>query len=604
MMIDTFRKLYDLLEPRERRNALLLLVMTLIQGLVEAAGVASILPFMAVLSNPQLIHSNPYLAAAYNRLAFADQTSFLIFLGLSALMVLLGRIGVTALTSYATMRYTQMRSFTLSVRLLENYLSRPYHWFLDRHSAGMVKAVLSEIDEVVNGSLMPAFALVAQLIVISCLVSIVVIAEPRVALLTIFIVGTAYTLVYVALRSYLGKLGQDRWAANRQRFEIANEMLSGIKEVKIRGLEHPYLRRFTNSARRFAHRKARYAVVNQMPRHFLEALAMASVMTIMLLLIINANGDLSKVLPVLALYTLAGLRLLPAVQKVYAQLVSLRFGGAALDAIHADLMEVRTSLLLRGSRSRLSLHYCIELHGVTFTYPKADRPALADISLRIAAGTSVGFVGQTGAGKTTLVDIIIGLLEPQEGEVKVDGTRIAADNIRDWQQAIGYVSQHIFLADDSVAANIAFGVPPHKIDMQKVERVSRMAELHAFVAQELPRGYQTRVGERGVRLSGGQRQRIGIARALYHEPDVLVFDEATSALDNLTERAVIDAMRNLARQKTILIIAHRLSTVRACDQLFLLDHGQLKAVGTYDELVKTDKTFGKMAEQEPLQPQF
>jgi ABC-type multidrug transport system fused ATPase/permease subunit len=341
-----------------------------------------------------------------------------------------------------------------------------------------------------------------------------------------------------------------------------------------------------------------------MPRHFLEALAMASVMTIMLLLLISAKGDLSKVLPVLALYAFAGLRLLPAVQKLYANLVSLRFGGSALDAIHGDLKEGRTSLPLQDSTRRLSLHESIELQRVTFTYPKAERPALDDISLQIPVRTAVGFVGRTGAGKTTLVDTIIGLLEPQQGEVKVDGTRIVANNVRDWQQAIGYVPQHIFLADDTLAANIAFGVAPHKIDMQTVERVSRIAELHSFVMQETPLGYMTRVGERGVRLSGGQRQRIGIARALYHDPDVLVFDEATSALDNLTERAVIDAMRNLAQQKTILIIAHRLSTVRACDQLFLLDHGQLKAVGNYDELVESDKTFSQMAAQESLQPHF
>jgi ABC-type multidrug transport system fused ATPase/permease subunit len=207
----------------------------------------------------------------------------------------------------------------------------------------------------------------------------------------------------------------------------------------------------------------------------------------------------------------------------------------------------------------------------------------------------VGFVGKTGAGKTTLVDVVIGLLEPDRGEVTADGVPITRDNVREWQQAIGYVPQHVFLVDDTVAANVAFGLPPPKIDMDAVERACRMAALHEFITQELPQGYATRVGDRGVRLSGGQRQRVSIARALYHDPDVLVFDEATSALDNDTEAAIMDAVRSLARRKTILIVAHRLSTVRACHQIVLLEHGQVKAKGSYDELVQCDPAFRKMA---------
>jgi ABC-type multidrug transport system fused ATPase/permease subunit len=232
---------------------------------------------------------------------------------------------------------------------------------------------------------------------------------------------------------------------------------------------------------------------------------------------------------------------------------------------------------------------------VTYAYPNATRPALDDISLRIAARTTIGFVGATGAGKTTLVDVVLGLLEPQSGHVLVDGTSIHPDNIRAWQRSIGYVPQQIFLADDTVAGNIAFGVPREKIDMQAVERAAKCAELHAFVLEGLPQGYQTEVGERGIRLSGGQRQRIGIARALYHDPAVLIFDEATSALDNLTERAVMDAIHNLTHVKTILVIAHRLSTVRPCEQIFFLDRGRLRAVGTYDQLLAGDPIFQGLA---------
>ena len=248
----------------------------------------------------------------------------------------------------------------------------------------------------------------------------------------------------------------------------------------------------------------------------------------------------------------------------------------------------------------LSLHDALpiselQLDNITYSYPQAEHPALIDLSLTIPAKTTVGLVGSTGAGKTTVVDIIMGLLVSQQGEMRVDGIPITGGAIRDWQNNLGYVPQHIFLTDDTVAANIAFGTPPNEIDQDAVERAARIADLHHFVMEELPNGYQTMVGERGIRLSGGQRQRIGIARALFHDPDVLVLDEATSALDNLTEKAVMDAVHNLGHRKTIILIAHRLSTVRECDVIFLLEHGKLKASGTFTELVERDESFSLMA---------
>jgi ABC-type multidrug transport system fused ATPase/permease subunit len=599
--MQTLRKLFDLLDRRERRNALLLLSLMLLQGVVEMAGVASIYPFMAVLANPTLVDSNPYLSQVYARLGFTSHASFLVLLAVAALAVIMTRIAVTAFTSYATARYAQLRSFTLSTRLLENYLSRPYAWFLNHHSSGMAKAVLSEVEEVVSGSLMRSFDLIAQGIVAACLVSLVLFVETRVAVTAILLVGAGYGTIYLLLRNYLGRIGTDRFVANRQRFQIANEMLSGIKDVKIRGLEHTYLRRFSGIAHRFARRKATYVALNQLPRHVMEALAIGSLMTIVLLLLINARGDLSKALPVLALYAFAGLRLIPKVQSIYGNLVSLRFNSHALEDIHRDLTESGVTSLPAAGDARLSLNRVLELRHVTFTYPEAERPALIDVSLSIYAKTTVGLVGSTGAGKTTLADVILGLLEPQQGEIIVDGRAIAFENIRGWQQGIGYVPQQIFLIDDSIAANVAFGVPSHKIDMKAVERACRMAELHAFVEGELPQSYATAIGERGVRLSGGQRQRIGIARALYHDPALLVLDEATSSLDNLTEQAVMDALRNLANLKTIVIIAHRLSTIRACDELFLLEQGRLKASGSYQVLVDKDSVFRQMAAREPRQ---
>jgi ABC-type multidrug transport system fused ATPase/permease subunit len=297
------------------------------------------------------------------------------------------------------------------------------------------------------------------------------------------------------------------------------------------------------------------------------------------------------------------MRLMPALQQVYGALTRLRFGKTSLEALHRDLLEteqVGVSSVVRGcaeTQKVLQLKETIELDDIVYTYPLAEQPALKSLSLIIPAYTTVGLVGSTGAGKTTIVDLILGLLEPQQGHLRIDGHKISVERMQAWQRNIGYVPQSIFLTDDTVGANIAFGVPSRQVDPTAVERAARIAELHNFVINEMPKGYDTMIGERGVRLSGGQRQRIGIARALYHDPEVLVLDEATSALDNLTEKALMAAVHNLGHRKTIIMIAHRLSTVRECDQIYILDKGGLEAQGTYKELMEANDVFRTMANQ-------
>jgi len=334
-------------------------------------------------------------------------------------------------------------------------------------------------------------------------------------------------------------------------------------------------------------------VIRQLQRFVLEAIAFGGMLLVVLYLM-TQSSSFASALPIIALYAFAGYRLMPALQQIYGAVIQLRFAGAALDALHADLMSLQPA---RPSPSQDALPFgqVIMLNKVQYRYPNAPRPALKNLTLAIPARATVGLVGATGSGKTTTVDLILGLLEPQEGTLEVDGKVIAEHNKRAWQRTIGYVPQQIYLADDTVAANIAFGLDAKDINYAAVERAARIANLHDFVLNELPQKYQTTVGERGVRLSGGQRQRIGIARALYHNPQVLILDEATSALDNLTEKAVMEAVHNLGHEITIILIAHRLSTVKACDQIFLLEKGELKAQGKFDELTAASERFRGMA---------
>ena len=591
--MQTLHQLLDLLSAPERRRAYLLLGMILLMALCDMVGVASIMPFMAVLANPEVIETNAVLNTLYTRLGFTDPQQFLFLLGSLVFVLLVFSLAFKALTTYAQLRFIQMREYTIGKRLVEGYLHQPYDWFLSRHSADLGKTVLTEVEKVITLGLRPMLLMIAHGAVAMALLVLLIAVDPLLALTVGLVLGGAYGLIYTVTRRYLRQIGSERLAANQARFTAVGEGFGAAKDVKINGLEDAYTRRFAQPAQTYARHQASAQAIAQLPRFALEAIAFGGMLLVMLYLLAQ-SGDFANVLPVVALYAFAGYRLMPAVQNIFASMTNLRFAGPALTALHADLMSLSSARDGQGSRP-MPLNTAITLDAVEYTYPNAPEPALKQLSLTVPARSTVGLVGTTGCGKTTTVDVILGLLTPQHGKLLVDGTPITPANRRSWQRAIGYVPQQIYLSDDTVAANIAFGVDPDSIDQQAVERAARIANLHGFVVDELPKQYQTTVGERGVRLSGGQRQRIGIARALYHNPQVLILDEATSALDNLTEQAVMDAVHNLGNAITIILIAHRLSTVRDCDTIFLLDKGRLAGQGTFNQLTNDHAGFRAMA---------
>ncbi len=572
----------------------------LLMGVFELVGVASVLPFLSVLANPSAIETRPVFAMIAVVLGLTSPQQFLMVLGgFTVAMVLIGAT-VKSVTIYAFSRFSRMREYTIASRLLGTYLNQPYVWFLNRHSGDLGKTILSEVAAATNGVMLPAMRLLAFGIITLMLVVLLFVVNPLAALGGLFIIGGGYLLSFAVTRRYLGNIGAARVRANQARFEAAQEAFGGFKDVKLHALERHYLQRFAAPARRYAHYQAASQVIGEIPRHLLEALLFGAMMIFLLGLLSTAadRATFENILPTLGVFAFAGARIFPAVQNVYRSVSQMRFNRAALDTLHADFCDHQpaTTASAPAVGADMSLGHRVTFDDVHYTYPAAPQPALRGLSLEIRANTTVGIVGASGAGKTTAVDVLLGLLTPERGAIAVDGVPVERTNLRAWQQRLGYVPQHIFLTDDSIAANIAMGRAPGDIDMAAVERTSRIAELHRFVEKELPGGYLTQVGERGVRLSGGQRQRIGIARALYHDPDVLILDEATSALDNLTERAVMDAVHNLAHAKTIILIAHRLSTVRNCDTIFVLEHGRCTAADTFDALVERHGTFRQLAQ--------
>ncbi len=590
----SLKKLLDLLDKKERRQSAMLMGMVLIMALLDVVGVASIMPFMGVLANPGLVETSPILNFAYTGLGFETPLEFLFALGIVAFILLIASLIFKALTTYLQIRFSLIQEFSISKRLVEGYLHQPYSWFLNRHSADLGKTILSEVSAVIYGGFIPLMNLIANSAVTIALLFLLIVVDPYLALSVVAVLGITYGIIFKLMSSWLGRLGQARISANQERFTAVIEAFGAAKEVKVGGLEHVYIQRFATPAEVYAKGQATTQVIAQLPRFLLEAIAFGGMLLVVLNLMAR-SGSFSVALPIVALYAFVGYRLMPALQNIYAAFTQLRFVGPALNLLHADLKSINLVANSCGAWIEpMPLTKSISLNQVTYKYPSAQESALKDINLTISAHTTVAFVGTTGSGKTTIVDVILSLLDPQEGQLIVDGKTITAANRRQWQRAIGYVPQQIYLADDSVAANIAFGVSKKDIDQNLIERAAKIANLHDFVTQKLPQGYASLIGERGVRLSGGQRQRIGIARALYHNPKVIILDEATSALDNLTEQAVMEAVNNLSHEITIILIAHRLSTVRNCDQIFLLESGRVTASGTYEELTKASYLFASM----------
>lgn len=595
-MFNIIRKILDLLSAREKYQLYLIFSGLVIKAFIEMAGIASIMPFMAVISSPNVINTNRWLKQAYDFLGFTSLQRFLFLLGLLLLGLMVFSNLFKALMTWMTLRYDNRLNYTLARRLLAQYLARPYDFFLNRNTADMGKNVLAEVRNVISGVLSSGMSALSNILVSFFIMALLLAVDPLIAITIGAVLGGVYGMIYYFVRHRLSRISLEQVDANSMKYKTAGEALSGIKDLKILGRELVFLERYAVHAQRHALNNVSAGIISQLPRYALEVIGFGGILLIVLYFL-GVEKNSGQMVPLLALYAFAGYRLLPAIQDIFANITSVRFNLAALDVLHRDLMEDRgeTDPEINLARSEdlypLTFARSIELRNVTFHYSGVQDPVLKGICLTIAPNTTSGFVGATGSGKTTTVDIILGLLTPSSGQLLVDGIEINADNLACWQHNLGYVPQNIFLCDDTLTNNIAFGVPESEIDMAAVARAARIANLADFVEKELPEGYETVIGERGVRLSGGQRQRIGIARALYRDPAVLIMDEATSALDGITEEAVMDAISNLSRKKTIIMIAHRLTTVKDCDIIYVLENGRIVAQNTYKELHKSSEWF-------------
>jgi ABC-type multidrug transport system fused ATPase/permease subunit len=595
-MIDTIRKALTLLDRSERWKLVLLLLFSGFNGLAQIAGIGSIMPFIGVLTNPGLVQEKALLRWVHDQVGAPDSHTFLLMLGGAVLVTFVLSNVFIAFTQWFTYRFSQANQYRLSMRLFDAYLRKPYVYHLQRNSADTGKNILTETQTFTRQVLLAGLQAVGYSVSGLFIILFLIWLNPLVAAAAVGIIGGGYGLVYMGLRVRLRLLGRIRLRANTARFKAANETFGAIKEIKVAGNEAAFLDRYSAEAKRFTDAVATHQILRNMPRHLVEVVGLGSVL-LMVLLLVGLGYETTAIAPLVGVYLVAGHRLFPCFLHIYLGISGLRADGPVVDALYADLSDTQDD---DGPRElelveKLPFRKAVEIQDLTFTYPGAEYPSLRGVNLRIPCGTSVAFVGETGAGKTTLADIIIGLLRSQKGRILIDGVALNDENIRRWRANLGYVPQHIYLLDDTITRNIAFGVPDSQINPAAVEWAARIANVHEFVSNELPHGYNTVVGERGIRLSGGQRQRIGIARALYHDPELLVLDEATSSLDNATEDAVQKAIDQAAEAKTLIIIAHRLSTVRNCDLVYVLRKGRIVAQGTYETLLDGNAQFRALA---------
>jgi ABC-type multidrug transport system fused ATPase/permease subunit len=590
-------RLRPLLGPRDRLRFTALLLLQGVAAVTEIVGISLLFPFIAIATDATLMQRNAALSWIYAKLGFESAYAFLVFSGLAVVGGILAASLAGAGATWATQRFAHSFGNRISQRLLGSHLAGPYELILHRNPSALVVEVVDEAWRLVNYVVVPALQVAGRACVVILVAILMLAADPLLGVIVTALLGGAYVILYFVVHGHLSRLGEASASSLRERYRVVQEAIGGIREIKLFQGEAFFLSRFEAHSRVHADSQVSSALISALPRYAMEAVAFATV-ALGVLYLAARTDNVAHFVPILALYAVAGYRLIPSLQQIYAGLSQLRFGVANVGSLLGDTHRLAARRAHAGDEpepAELAFASEIRVAEVSFAYQGRPRPALRNLSLTIPRGSLVGLVGRSGSGKTTTLEILLGLLQPSSGGVYIDGVRLDGRNMRAWQRRIGYVPQNPYLSDDSIARNIAFGLPDEKIDWSRVEQAGILANAHAFVSS-MPEGYRTRAGDRGVGMSGGQRQRIAIARALYRDPSVVVFDEATNALDAASEQPILETQRSLAGQRTVIIVAHRAAVVQHCNPIFVLDEGRLADGGTYDELMARSEAFRALAQ--------
>jgi len=594
--MSSYKKIFHIFNKKEKRKFISLAFALLITGLLEVIGIASILPFMQLIATPNAIEMNKWLSAIYVFFNFEDPRQMLIYSGIGIMCLIAFSNLFSIFATWLQYKFSWDVAHNLSTRLLTTYINKPYNFFINSNTSQLRAYIISEVNSLIGGIVIPIIEIFSRTFVSLVIFALLLKVDTQIALVMCCTLGGAYSLIYLAQRNLLKKIGNHRINMNLLRFQSLQELLDGIKTVMVYNKQQFFYSRYEEASKEFCAVQPKYNLMLAAPKNILEILAFCSILGITMYLFIKFQ-TIDAALPRLSLYAVAGYRLLPALQRVFAAVAKLRHNLPVLDRLYDDLVKSLDYQQISDSELAVfELRESIELDRVSFEYEDSEHKVINNFNLNISNGETVAFIGSTGSGKTTLVDLIVGLLEPTSGSIYIDQVPLTKQNIKGWRNNLAYVPQEVFLFDDTILRNIVFGSPEKEVDYKRLKEVTKIVDIYDFIYKELPKQLETQIGENGVRLSGGQRQRLGLARALYSQPKVLVLDEATSALDTITEKGIIESLKCLPKDITIIIIAHRLSTVRHADQIYILENGRIKDRGTYESLMDSSNTFKTMVE--------
>jgi len=575
--LSSFMKIFRLFEKRQKINAIILFGFTVLGAIAETFSIGVILPFMYLILNPKTIQDYPILQRIYDLPFIGSYTSFVVLMCAALALIFVLKSLYMFFLIYIQNRLAFNRQVSISKGLFKSYITKPYTYFFDHNSAEMQRTINELVPSAINGVFLSGLTLITEGLIIIFIVIFLFIVSSLSATLVVFAIGGISFAFYLRLKSSIDRTGKRENKYGTRMYKAVSEGLGSIKEIIILGRTDNFVEEFENNSRDYARARATRNLLTQTPRLMIEAVTVLGIIVIVVVNMLSGQ-PVETIIPTLAIFGMAAFRVMPSMNRVLTNLTFIRHGAVSLDAFYEDLIQAKDEKPQRSEYSSdrdqsendegSPFKFCheITLRDVSYKYPNAPEEVLHHINCKIKKGSAIGIVGPSGAGKTTLIDLMLGLIEPTTGEILIDQIN-AKEVMASWRRNIGYVPQNIFLVDDSIARNVAYGIPESEKSLSKVWMALEIAHMKDFV-ESLPEGLETRIGETGIRLSGGQRQRLGIARAIYHNPEVLIFDEATSSLDTEIEKTISDAISRIGKTKTVIIIAHRLNTLDSCDQIY------------------------------------
>lgn len=590
-MISVIKKAVLCIPRKDRKYMIGLLILVIVKSFLSAGGIAIVMPFVSLVVKPDIINDFELFRRIVDYIGLRDHASIVLFFGVALILYYLFNHSVSLYVLYRQTKFWKTQEYKLSSRLLKAYLYMPYEERISHNTADLYR----NISSCVNASmsvLNTVVTILADIVFVALSLGMVLYASGFVSVIVGLTLGTLVSVMYLLTRRFSFKLGESQHILASKMLRSTYECLQGVKDIKIYKVERIFVRRYVERAKEFARKAVSLAVVVNLPGSVIE-MTMVGIIVGLVLFVIHSGLSLVEMMPLIALYAVVTYKLLPVMTAIVGATVTLRTAIPAVEVVYNDIEQYDVTGLESESRP-VEFTRSLRIEDVHFAYPDGT-VALQNINLEVQKGQRIAIVGRSGAGKSTLVDLLLGLLRPQSGNVFVDDQLLTASKMRQFRALTGYVSQEVYLLDDTITRNITFGWPESLIDFERVQECVAQSRLENFIDM-LDDGYDTLIGERGIRFSGGQRQRLGIARALYHNPEILVFDEATSALDGLTEKEFSQELADLSAAKTVILIAHRISTARECDTIYYMEDAKIVSYGSHDELYKVNNRYKELCD--------